>query len=422
MSNASQAPTWPLHESKLRQAVRLLQKHDLDAWLVLTRETTVAGDPVLPLILPGQLTWTSALLVSRSGERIAIVGRLDDDAVRATGLFDEVIGYVEDIGPSLIATLQRLDPQRIGLNYSVDDVLADGLSHGMHQRLCELLEATRWRTRLCSAAPMVAELRAVKNDEEIARVRAAIATTEAMYARVPEVARQGVSEVEVAAFMKAQASAAGHPLAWHADMCPIVNAGAGSMLGHGVPSADLRLAPGAILHMDFGVVVDGYCSDIQRCWYLPEPNELGPPAAVAQAFETICKAIDAAAATLRPGTPAWQVDEAARKVLVDAGFPAYLHATGHHVGRCAHDGGAILGPRWPRYGKSPERTVEVGHVYTLEPTILDADGRGCMGIEEMVLVTAQGCEFLTHRQTELWSLNSRTTGAVASLSRFPDVS
>ena len=93
-------------------------------------------------------------------------------------------------------------------------------------------------------------------------------------------------------------------------------------------------------------------------------------------------------------------------MITDAGYPEYQHATGHTVGRAAHDGGGVLGPKWERYGRTPFYPVEVGNVFTLELGIDNVDGRGYLGLEEMVLVTERGVEWLTMRQVELPTLDS----------------
>jgi len=86
--------------------------------------------------------------------------------------------------------------------------------------------------------------------------------------------------------------------------------------------------------------------------------------------------------------------------VIEAGYPEYKHATGHQLGRLAHDGGALLGPRWSRYGDTPDLLVEAGHVYTLELGV-DVEEYGYVGLEEDVLVTQEGADFLTEPQTEL---------------------
>jgi Xaa-Pro aminopeptidase len=97
----------------------------------------------------------------------------------------------------------------------------------------------------------------------------------------------------------------------------------------------------------------------------------------------------------------WQVDAAARTYLVNAGYPEYQHGLGHHVGRAVHDGATMLGPRWDRYGQTPYGIVEAGNVFTLELGTA-VPGRGYIGLEEDVLVTPTGIEWLSTPQRELW--------------------
>jgi Xaa-Pro aminopeptidase len=111
-------------------------------------------------------------------------------------------------------------------------------------------------------------------------------------------------------------------------------------------------------------------------------------------------AIKAGEATLRPGVAGWQVDAAARQFVVDHGYPEYMHATGHLLGRTAHDGATILGPRWEKYAGICELPVEAGNVFTLELHVV-IPGRGIMSLEEDVLVHADEVEYLSNPQTTL---------------------
>jgi Xaa-Pro aminopeptidase len=385
---------------KVDQSVGILDELSVDAWLTFVRETTEAGDPVLPIILGQSLTWQSALIVTRHGDRVAIVGNYDADAVKTTGVWTEVIAYVQGVREPLVETLRRLDPRQLAVNFSRDDVKADGLSYGMFLLLQEYLADTPYRERLVGADQIISALRGRKTAGEISRISRAIATTAEILEQVAEFACLGKTEIEIARFMHDQAKRREVGLAWDRQQCPIVNTGPDSMIGHGIPS-DLKIEPGHLFHIDFGVMQDDYCSDLQRMWYAPEPGQTAPPAAVQRAFDTVAKAIQAAAAALKPGVECWRVDAAARQTVVDAGYPEYQHATGHQVGRSAHDGGGILGPQWERYGQTPYRKLEPGNVFTLELGIENVDGRGYTGLEEMVVVTDDGYRYLSKPQTSL---------------------
>lgn len=397
--------TGMITREKLQQVGGIIAEAGIDVWLTFVRETAGGGDPVLPLILDGGLTWQSALMVSKTGERIAVVGNYDADPLKASGNWHAVIPYVQSIREPLIEALNRLIPDatlapRIGVNYSVDDPKADGLSHGMYLLLMDYLRGTRFEDSLVSAEPVVIALRSRKTASEIACMRRAISETERIFDEVSRFARVGMTEREVYDFIQGRMTERGLGFGWDKEGDPIVNSGPDSMGGHGVPSETIRIEPGHIFHIDLGVIKDGYSSDIQRCWYVPHPGEAGVPDDVRQALDVVNGAISAGASVLRPGVEGWQVDEAARNYIRSAGYPEYMHALGHQVGRVAHDGGAILGPRWERYGTTPMMKVERGQVYTLELGVF-LEGRGYLGIEEMVQVTDAGIEWLTRRQLEI---------------------
>jgi Xaa-Pro aminopeptidase len=391
---------------KVGQAAGILKETGIDAWLTFVRETSAAADPVLPLIFgPETLTWQSALILASSGERIAIVGRYEADAVRGKGVYETVIPYDESIRPALLEALGRLGPQRIAINTSTDDVYADGLTHGMYQLLQSYLNDTPHTGRLVSAETVIGAVRSRKTPAEVAAIRAAVETTRGIYQAVFATLRPGMTERDVSDFMHRQMADAGVGPAWDYDSCPAVNSGPDSAVGHGAPG-DIVLAPGHIVHMDFGVRQDSYCSDIQRVIYLLRPGETEPPEPVRRGFTTVRAAVEAAVAAMRPGVTGTEVDTAARGVVTGAGYPEYKYATGHGLGRNAHDGGPLLGPLWERYGDTPRRPLEAGHVYTVEPG-LAVPGYGYIGLEEDVLVTEDGAVYLGEPQRELWTIESR---------------
>jgi Xaa-Pro aminopeptidase len=387
-----------LHE-KADQAQALLAETGLDCWLTFARETELHPDPGVEQVVGAGVVRNSAFLFGAGGQRVAIVANFDTSAVRAQGVFREVVGYDEDIRGPLLDALRRLDPRQVGLNYSPDDVTADGLTHGHWLLLQQLLSGTLYLDRLTSAAPLLARLRGRKSSAEVERIRRAVAVTEQVVGLLAPQIRQGVSERDLAAFVHARFAALGVVPAWPAEGCPIVNCGPASEVGHTYPSAAVRVEAGHLVHIDLGVRRDGYCSDLQRMWYVRRPGESAPPAEVQRAFATVVRAIEAGAAALRPGTRGFEVDAAARKVVLESGYPEFKHGLGHGLGRAVHDGGTMLGPRWPCYGRNVEAAVEVGNVFTLELGV--PTGCGFVGLEEDVLVTAAGCEFLSSRQHDL---------------------
>jgi Xaa-Pro aminopeptidase len=398
-----------LTAEKLAQAARLTAASGADVWITFVRETAEGGDPVLPLLLGGGLVWQSALLVSATGRKVAVVGNYDADPLRASGDWDEVVPYVQGIRGELLAALERLVPDssrppRLAVNWSLDDPKADGLTHGMYLQLLDLLRGSRFENRLVSAEAIASDLRSRKTRREVERIREAVRFTHEIFAEIGGHIAVGRTEREMFDFAQERIRARGLGFAWDATGDPIVNTGPDSMVGHGVPSETIRVAPGHVVHFDLGVLWQGYASDLQRCWYVAEDGE-ALPEDVTRAFRAVHGAITEGSRALRPGVPGWQVDEAARSFVVAAGYPEYLHALGHQVGRMAHDGGGVLAPRWERYGRMPELPVQADQVFTLELGVM-VEGRGYLGLEEMVRVTEDGCLWLSERQDELPTLRS----------------
>jgi Xaa-Pro aminopeptidase len=388
---------------KLDQASALLREQSLDAWLTFARETTLTPDPCVEMIAGMDFTWHSAFLLTASGERIAIIGRFDAENVRSIGGYTQVITYDESIKPALRDAITRINPSEIGLNFSQNDPAADGLSYGMYIELLDSFDTVETHTftsRFVSAEKLIAALRGSKSPSEVALIRTAIITTEQMYADLGATIRVGETEREIADRLTADRLERGLGTAWGEEHCPIVNAGPDSPPGHTAPGAYV-VQRGHLLHMDFGVKQEGFCSDLQRMWYVPEEGETTIPDDIARAWKACWDAIDAGAALLKPGATGWEVDDAARSSLVAAGYPAYQHALGHGLGRVAHDGATLLGPRWGRYGQTPYGVVAAGNVFTLELGVA-VPNRGYIGLEEDVLVTEDGIEWLSTPQRDLW--------------------
>ncbi len=400
-------PQTQLTQDKMDQAVRLLDELDLDAWLTFARESSQTPDPALDLIYPFGVTWPSAFLITRSGERIAILGRHDAPNAENLGAYSRIVPYDESIQPALVQSLTELRPHSLAVNRSLNDSSSDGLTSGMQQILeGYLAQAGISQDAVVSSESLLSSLRGRKSAYELGRIQAAIETTQRIFGEIGSQLHVGMTEVEVAELFHQAVLRLSLGYAWDPMGNPLVNTGPDSSIGHTVPGS-LKIEPGHLVHVDFGVKQDGFCSDLQRTWYILGPDESGVPEVVARAWEAARRALLAGAGLMRPGVQGWEVDAAARASLVEAGYPEYQHAFGHHLGRVAHDGGTVLGPRWDRYGQLPYGRLEAGNVFAIELGV-EVEGFGPVYLEENVTVTAEGIAWLSQPQTEIWLLPAKT--------------
>jgi Xaa-Pro aminopeptidase len=389
-----------LSKDKINQAFEILREFKVDCWVTFARETQINGDPVLPFLVDGDLTWHSALIISSSGRAVAIVGQYDKRAVEDIRAYDEVIGYVQGIKNHFTDIMQSLNPGSIAVNFSEGSEVCDGLSHGMYLTLHSYLTEIGYENRLLSAEKIISALRQRKTASEINHIRDAVRAAERIFHAVGGFIRPGFTEKEIAAFMKNEVEAASLPLAWGADTCPAVFTGPHTAEAHYVPT-DRKVERGHILNMDFGVKVSGYCSDLQRTFYIREEGEEKAPADVEKGFAILVNAIESSREAIKPGVCGHEIDRIAREIVVAEGYEEFPHALGHQVGRFAHDGTALLGPPWEKYAGKPFEPIEKGMVFTLEPRLTIPE-RGIATIEEMVVVSDEGASYLSKPQKELW--------------------
>ncbi len=390
--------------AKIGQAAGILEELDIDLWMIFTRESSAVHDPCLDLVVGGNVTWHSAFLIGRGGERIAVLGSLDKAAHEALGHFPEIVTYVQGITEPLREVLDRLDPKRIAVNFSVNDEMADGLTHGQFLLLSEILAGTPFADRLVSSEGIVGRLRSRKLEPELRRIERACTETVDLFARMDTRIRTGLTEKQIAAIMVGIMEDKGLERAWDAEHCPAVFTGPESAGAHAGPT-DRTMDPGHLMNVDFGMRFEGYCSDLQRTWYCLKPGETAPPPIVQKAFDGVRDAIRKAGEFLRPGVMGKDVDAVARGHITSLGFEEYPHALGHQIGRQAHDGAGLLCPEWERYGQRPYAVVEEGQCYTLEPRI-NVPGHGVATMEEIVVVTKDGVRYLSEPQTEIMLVKS----------------
>ncbi len=385
---------------KLQQTVKILKEKKIDMWLIFVRESSTIPDPSLEMVVGTGCTWQTAYIITSTGKKIAIAGSLDVANLKSKGNYDEVIGYVQSIKDPLLETLNKLNPKKIALNYSVNTVISDGLTHGMWLQMMDYLNGTKFQKRIISAEPVVSALRGRKSQTELKLMKDSIKLTLGIFDKVSKFLRPGKTEKDVADFILREVDRLRLEPAWGVEHCPAVFTGPDSAGAHAGPT-NRKIEVGHILNIDFGVKKNGYTSDLQRTWYIRKKNEKNVPEKVLHGFNTIVEAIQLSAKALKPGVQGYKIDNIARNHIVKNGYTEYPHALGHQIGRVAHDGGGLLCPRWERYGKLPYEKIEEGQVYTIEPR-LTVEDHGIATIEEMVVVTGNGCEFLSKPQKQIY--------------------
>ena len=242
----------------------------------------------------------------------------------------------------------------------------------------EIIRRSAPAAAVVDASAQLAELRLIKDDEEIASLRRAIEISESALQATFDEVRIGMSEIEAAALLENHLRALGGQ---GLSFGTILHAGGNTALPHLGP-LDYRIQHGDPLIVDFGATFDGYCADITRTVFVGAvSDEQRDFYAVVQA------ANEAGRLAARPGATAESVDIAARQVFIEAGYEDLIrHRTGHGLGLQAHEAPYIV--------QGNQRILQPGMVFTVEPGIYRLGEIG-VRIEDNVLITEDGAESLT---------------------------
>jgi len=227
-------------------------------------------------------------------------------------------------------------------------------------------------------APLISVLRMVKDADEIALMQKAARLGCRLFEEILPRMQAGATEISVAAELEFLARGLG---AEGMSFETIVASGARSALPHGRATLS-KLPRKGFVTLDFGVILNGYCSDMTRTVHLG-----GASREERSAYDAVLEAQEAAVSAVRPGATCGDVDEAARGVLRKAGLARWFtHSTGHGVGLEIHE--------QPRVAAGHEIRLEPGMVITIEPGIYKT-GQFGIRIEDMVAVTEKGARVLT---------------------------
>ena len=240
------------------------------------------------------------------------------------------------------------------------------------------------RVRLIETSGVIVGLREVKDADEVARMKAAQAITDAAFAHIAAFAKPGMAErevqIELEDFMLRHGA---EGLAFSS----IVATGANGASPHAIPG-ETRLEAGQCVVLDFGARAHGYCSDMTRMLFLGEPDER-----IRRAYETIRAANERVEASLRPGVTGAEMHQLAEDALAQGGFGKKMgHGLGHGVGIDIHEE-PVLAPR-------NSKPLVSGNVVTVEPGIYLAGDFG-MRLEDFGVITHDGFEVFTQSTHEM---------------------
>jgi Xaa-Pro dipeptidase len=378
MKDQAQPITIDERRARLENARRLMTENRLDALMLMggtsmmyfTNTRWGGGERLFGLILPARgepFYVCPAFERDRAQEQIA-QGPFGPDA--------EIRIWQEDESP-YERVAQGLKDRgvvsgRLGMEESVEFVFSNGVASA-----APALD-------IVSGTPVTAGCRMLKSDHEIALMRLAAQVTITAYEAAWRALDPGMTQRQLQQLIGAAYDQLGFP--GEAS----VNVGAYSALPHGSRQPQ-TIHEGEIVMIDDGCLVEGYTSDITRSFVLGKPNDK-----MRQVFDVVHRAQKAALQTARPGIEAQDVDAAARRVIVDAGFgPGYTyftHRVGHGMGMDMHE--------WPYLVKGDTVRLAPNMMFSDEPGIYVRDEFG-VRLEDDMHITENGAELFTGQSRSL---------------------
>ena len=269
---------------------------------------------------------------------------------------------------ALKAELERLKINKLGFE-------AKQVRYQQYQRYKEKLDAVE----LVPTENVIKDLRKIKDESEIKEIKKAVKVADQAFEHIVDYIKPGMTEKELSLeleyFMKQQGATKN-------AFDFIVASGKRGALPHGV-ATEKKIAKGEMITFDLGCIYSHYNSDLTRTIILGA----APTEKQEEVYNTVLEAQLAAIKAIEPGKTGEEIDQVARQIIVDAGYgDNFGHGLGHGVGLEVHEE--------PRLAKTADEELEVGMVVTVEPGIYLPDWGG-VRIEDIVVVTEDGCEILT---------------------------
>jgi Xaa-Pro aminopeptidase len=360
------------HRARLRRAARAAADGGVDALLI----TPSPDYAYLVGYNAPALERLTCLVVPVDGSPVLVLPRLEEPLAR------ERLGALGD-DVELVPWDETDDPIR-AVQALVGPARRVAVQDQMWARFALRLGAALDPAELVPAGKTMAELRRVKDAEEIERLRGAAAAADRAMLGITQERLSGRTERDVSRQIRELLLAEGHDDAGFA----IVASGPHSASPHH-EAGTRTIGAGDAIVLDIGGTREGYASDTSRTAFVGDP-----PADFASLFAVLREAQSAACEAVRPGVPAAEVDAVARDIITDAGYgEAFLHRTGHGIGMETHEEPYIV-------ASNPEPLV-AGNAFSVEPGIYVRDTWGAR-IEDIVVCTDDGGERLNTTPTELY--------------------
>ncbi|MCY3850236.1 MAG: Xaa-Pro peptidase family protein [Acidimicrobiaceae bacterium] len=349
-------------------------------------DAMVVTDPTNIRWCTGFTGSAGVLLISEDRQVLTTDSRYRDQApaqLEASGCEAEVL-----IGSDWVAAVAAIlkdpngvdNPTRVALE-------ADRIVWADQRRLADALTAD-----LVETAGLIAELRSVKDEAELARIETAARIVDAVLKESQDRFVAGVSERELAHRLDDGMRAAG---ADGPAYDTIVASGPNAALPH-ARAGSRRLANGDLVVVDAGALVEGYRSDMTRTFVVGSPDDRA-----VEIHDIVTRAQAEGVAAVRAGVEAGEIDRACREFIAREGYgDAFVHGTGHGVGLDIHE--------FPAVRRGNTAILSPGQAITVEPGIY-LSGYGGVRVEDTVVVTEDGCRPLTKFPKEFVCLSSQPT-------------
>lgn len=353
-----------MKQQRLERIIRNMEAHNI--------EQIVVSSPASIFYLTGK--WIDP------GERLFT---LYINTNGRTKLFiNELFPVEEDLGIELTVYNDKEDP--IDILASTVDSGVLGIEKTWPSHFLIRLMSRRTDLKFINGSPFIDEVRMIKDREEVDLMREASKVNDAAMGDLVELVAKDYEEKAICKMLGDIYEKYG---TYSFSFYPLIAYGAGAAEPHH-ESDNTKLNEGDSVILDIGGITNFYCSDMTRTVFYKSVSE-----EQRKVYNLVLEANLKAIAAVRPGVRFSDIDRAARDVIEAGGYGKYFtHRTGHNIGIDEHE--------FPDVSEVNDMIVEKGMIFSIEPGIY-LSGRFGVRIEDLVVVTEDGCEVLNNYPKEL---------------------